>query len=108
MKRILLIALSLSVLIIGSGMAFAEDNVTDDLSSVESDVVNSNVSVSGTSFSDVQNTINKASAGDTVMVEGTFTSNKKAIDIKKPLTIQGKNGATFDAKKLSSVFTISS
>ncbi len=58
-------------------------------------------------FEDIQNLIDKATAGSTIKLSGTYIGNSKEITINKALTIKGVDGkATLNAKGLSRIFNI--
>lgn len=72
------------------------------------DTLTNTVNVTGNSFDDIQKTIDSSNNGDIIELEGTYTLNKKPINVKKSVTIQGsKKGATLDAQYKESVFLIS-
>ena len=64
--------------------------------------------VSGNRFSDIQNAIDAATAGDTLYLKGvTYINDIKAnMIIDKPLTIIGTEGTILDAEGYSRIFNI--
>ena len=62
--------------------------------------------VTGSTFEDIQTAINSATAGDTLILSGTYTGSGTYITIDKQLTITGRNNCTLDAQSLSSIFRI--
>lgn len=60
-------------------------------------------------FDDIQNSINAASEGSTIELDGTYNGNSKEIIVSKAVTIKGVNGkATLNSKDLSRIFNINS
>ncbi len=102
--------LSLLILVFSVSLVCAESNDTATLTDSQgssSDVLSSQINVSGTTFNDVQKSLDKSSKGDVIELDGTYSGNKKPIEVKKDVTIQGsKNGATLDAKKNSAILNI--
>ena len=97
MKRILLITILIALISLTA--VSAQDN--------ETIIIDDNpLNVSGTTFDDIQNTIDEAESGSTVNLNGTYTGSKE-IEIAKDITIEG-NGATLDASHKSRIINISS
>ncbi len=67
-------------------------------------------SLNGGTFKDIQNTINKASSGDTIKLSGTFVSTGSAdtISLNKKLTFTSSSGATLDGKQSTVILKIDS
>ena len=101
MNRKIIGLLSLFIIILTMSVVCAEENQTS------ANLTSSNIVVSGDSFDDVQDAIKGASSNDVIELEGYYHGNRNPIKIDKSVTIQGSgNGATLDAKKMSSVFDI--
>ena len=64
----------------------------------DNDILSSSVTVDGTTFDDIQNTINNANDGDTIILNGLYTESGSQISITKTLTFIGINGATLDGQ----------
>ena len=58
------------------------------------------------SFDGIQSLVDSAESGDTILLNGTYTSSGKAINVNKTLTIDGQGETTLDAKQLSGIFII--
>ena len=61
---------------------------------------------SGNTYSSIQEKINAASAGDTILLKGTYSSTGERIVIDKKLTIRSDSTATLDGKHLSTAFYV--
>lgn len=96
---------SLFILIVSMAAVSASDNVTDDVCQVQDEPVIESA-VSGNTFKDIQNAIDKASANDVITLEGTYTGSGSEITINKAITIQSSTKATLDAKSKSRIFKI--
>lgn len=112
MKRILII-LSIFLVLIGAlGIASAAEDVDMDgfvsnSTDLEQDDCLGDAAPEENTFSDVQTQINQANVNDVVELEGTYCGNGTPITIDKSLTLKGKGeGATLDARGLSSVMTV--
>ena len=82
-------------------------NQTDNLQTPDdANPLKSNITVSGNSFNDIQNTINQASPNDTLKLSGTYKSSGKVITLSKSLVFDGEMNATLDANHLSGIFYI--
>lgn len=117
-KKILIISI---LLILSIGVVSASENVTDDISATDvvavdsdvdvekisasdEDVLQSTITVSGKTFDDIENAIDKAKANDVIQLSGTYTCSESSIYVDKSITIQGdSNKATLDAKGLTSI-----
>lgn len=102
MKKFIILALSLALLLISTSLVFAEDvNSTNDT------VLSQTATVSGTSFDNIQETIDVSKDNDVIELNGKYTINNKPITINKPMTIQGSgNGAVLDARNLNNIMEI--
>jgi predicted outer membrane repeat protein len=119
MKLRYALALSALILIFTIGIASANDNLTDDgaLASTGSDVVDElgetedaemlESAVSGNTFADIQNAVDKAKDDDVIELSGKYTGSKSPITVSKKITIDGK-GATLDGAKKSSIINVKS
>ena len=117
-KKILIISI---LLIFSIGVVSASENVTEDISAIDvadidsevdvekisvsdNDALQSTITVSGNTFSDIEKAIDKAKANDVIKLSGTYTGSGSSIYIDKPVTIQGdSNKATLDAKGQSAI-----
>ena len=98
-----------------SAVSAADFNATDEvmgetvidgnLEVIQEDTLSTTHNVSGNTFADIQNTIDNAEAGDTVVLLGNYTGSGSGISIGKSLTIEG-NGAVLDARQLSGIIGI--
>ena len=52
----------------------------------DNDILSSNITVEGNTFNDIQNEINKANNGDTIILDGIYTESGKQIVINQTLT----------------------
>ena len=93
-------ALSLSE---DSSMGFLELNLTND-------VLNSQYSLNGGTFKDIQDLVDNAGAGDTIILNGDFYAEdgSSTVTIDKKLTITSSNSATLDGKDKARIFNIKS
>ena len=94
-KKILGFSLIILILAITIGAVSAEDNST--LLGDDSPITNEKT------FDDIKTALDKASAQDTVELEGTYVSQGNQIKIDKDITIQGKN-AILDGRNSSRIF----
>ena len=78
-----------------SGNITLSNNILDD-----NDVIESN------NFAYIQNLIDKANSGDTILINGSYYGFGIPIRVTKSLTLIGENNATLDAKNLSKIFYI--
>lgn len=88
----------------------SQDNETLKAESFDSqDQLSATLTPSGNLYKDIQDKVNAANAGDTILLKGTYYSkgNDKII-INKKLTITADSTATLDGKHLSTAFTINS
>ena len=85
---------------------YCEDNAdVENLASVDSS--NSNdLGDSEKNFSEIQDLIDYAEAGDTILLNGTYIGSGKEINVNKSLTIDGQGSTTLDAQRASSIFSI--
>ena len=74
--------------------------------SSESSTVQSDIAVNGTSFDDIQHSIDSSSINDTIVLNGNYKSTGSPITISKSLKFQGENNATLDGRKVSGIFNI--
>lgn len=64
-------------------------------------------SLNGGTFKDIQDTINKASDGDTITLEGKFISNgNDTILLSKRLIFTSSSKATLDGKQMTRIFEV--
>lgn len=116
MKRFLIFISMILILIISIGMVAAADDSTNGIdSSIEDSNINeespltTDHSVSGTTFDDIQDSIDESSTGDKISLENkvyTGSSNSQIqIENKDSLTVYG-NGATLDGNGITSIFKI--
>ena len=56
-------------------------------------------------FSDVTKMVDNANPNDEIILDGTYVSQGKEIEVTKNLTFKGKNSATLDGKKTSRIIT---
>ena len=94
----------MSIVLILFSLSFVSAEDISNSTATPSETVN----VTGHSFDDVQVAVDNANSRDVISLdEGYYKINKKPIDIKKTVTVQGsKKGTVLDAKKLDSVFII--
>lgn len=87
--------------------ALADETALDDSLEItaDDDTLTATRTVSGSTFADIQKSVDNAQAGDTIKLSGTYTGSGSMIKINKTLTIEG-NGATLDAKDSSKIFEI--
>ncbi|WP_298523228.1 right-handed parallel beta-helix repeat-containing protein [uncultured Methanobrevibacter sp.] len=90
------------ILTIGIGVVSANDNTTQTLTETPTNTLTDN----GKTFTDIQKQIDAAGENATIELEGEYTGQGKKINIKKPITITSKNGATLNAKSKSNIFNI--
>ena len=62
--------------------------------------------VTGNKFSDIQSAINSASAGDTIILNGTYLGSESEIQVSKSITITGVGNTILNARKMSGIFKI--
>ena len=106
MKLKILLVFSLILLMLTLGAVSAQDNSTDDIAHGEDgDVLEK--AVSGNTFKDIQTTVSSCNDGDTVELNGEYSSLGSPISISKSITIDG-NGATLNAGKKSSILKVTS
>lgn len=99
MKKIIIILSALLILLSLSIVSAEEIDANDTLEST--------VDVSGSSFDNIQKSIDNSKKGDVIELDGTYKINKNPITIKKSVTIQGSNkGATLNAMKKDSAIII--
>lgn len=87
--RYIYIALVCIVMLITIGVASAES-----------------IETNGSTFDDIQTTIDVANPGDTIELDGEYSSNSAQINLTKTMTLQGKNNAVLDGAKKSSILCI--
>lgn len=102
-KRLIPLMITVLILIITIGAAAATDNSTEIAADNATIAPNNDIKT----FADIQNQIDDAGENTTIELEGIYQSSGKAIEIKKPITIASKNGATLDAQFKSNIFNIS-
>ena len=79
-------------------MAVEKTGISDD------GELQSTITVSGKTFNDIQNAVDKAKANDVIQLTGTYTGSEGSIYVDKSLTIQGdSNYAILDAQETSSI-----
>ena len=86
-----------------------ELDVEDKLeNSQTNEILSTSYSANGGTYSDIQKLVDKASAGDTITLKGTFSakSSSDIIKVNKKLTITSSSTATLDGKKLSNAFQL--
>ena len=104
LKRLIIISV---LLILCIGTASADENVTDDIISLDNNIEEpESVDARGNTFDDIQKTINDAQINSTINLNGTYTGLKE-ITIKKDITLEG-NGATLDGQHSSRILKIKS
>ena len=108
----------LIVLVIAMGTVSANDlNSTDtvavdneqeivDAALIEEETLSSTRTVSGNTFTDIQNTIDSAEDGDTIELSGQYTGSGDPIWVNKTVTIAGKEDTVMDAKNESYILYI--
>jgi hypothetical protein len=114
-KKFMFMSIFILTLLTISAVSAADFNSTDEvmgetvidgnLEVIQEDTLSTTHNVSGNTFADIQNTIDNAEAGDTVVLLGNYTGNGSCISIGKSLTIEG-NGAVLDARQLSGIIGI--
>lgn len=102
-KRLIPLMITVLIMIITIGAAAATDNSTEIAADNATITQNNDIKT----FADIQNQIDDADENATIELEGIYQSSGKAIEIKKPITITSKNGATLDAQFKSNIFNIS-
>lgn len=106
MKLKHLLVFSVLILIFTLGFVSANENLTDEIGESESVEVLEDT-VSGNTFTDIQNAVNNAKDNDVIELNGKYTSSKSEITITKSLTIDG-HGATLDGAKKSKILNVKS
>ena len=114
-KKFMFMTIFILTLLTISAVSAADFNSTDEvmgetvidenLEVIQEDTLSTTHNVSGNTFADIQNTIDNAEAGDTVVLLGNYTGKGSGISIGKSLTIEG-NGAVLDARQLSGIIGI--
>ncbi|KZX12907.1 hypothetical protein MBORA_10180 [Methanobrevibacter oralis] len=117
MNKILISTLLLIILIFSIGLVSANENINDTIIEDNTDAPNlsylSNIDnvplkktggvvryVNGSTFEDIQKTINIANDNDTIVLNGTYKSTGHQIIVNKSITITSENGhSTLDANK---------
>ena len=76
----------------------------------ENNVLNAQYSLDGGNFKDIQNIIDKANSGDTIILNGNFIAEDESstITINKKLNITSTNVATLDGTSKTRIFNIKS
>ena len=69
-------------------------------------IIQSNISVSGDSFNDIQNVVNLANENDTLILSGVYKCKNNHITVSKSLNFIGENNATLDANYISCIINI--
>lgn len=74
----------------------------------QDDLLGATRTPSGQKFSDIQTCINEASAGDTILLSGTYTATdaNSRIKINKKLTITSSSTAVLNGKDVTRIFRI--
>ena len=88
-----------------------ENSQTDELMEVDTDnenILAANYVVEGRTFQDIQNKINGASVGDTIILVGDYHSNghESTVNITKRLTITSTSTATLDGNGISGILAV--
>ena len=91
----------------GSDSDSSVEDSADSDSSVE-DSTDSAIDNSNRTFDEIQSLIDSASAGDTILLNGTYTSSGNPITLNKSLTIEGQGLTVLNANKLSEILKIKS
>lgn len=75
----------------------------------ETEILKASYSLNGGDFDDIQNIIEGAEPGDTIILNGNFVAGDDSmISINKRLTITSTNGATLDGRNKVRIFNIKS
>lgn len=115
-RKFMLIAIFLVSLVAMSAVSANDLNATDEIASedatvddnlemTQEDTLSATHKVSGDTFDDIQNAVNSANEGDTILLSGNYNGKGSHIKITKTLTVEG-NGATLDANYSSKMFEI--
>ena len=109
MKKITLLLILLTLLIINLSAVSAADTINNtisdenDLDDVQHDM--NTIKVENKTFEDINYAIEKSNDGDIIELEGNYTGSGQPIYGSKSLTLVGVGeGATLDAKNLSDIF----
>ena len=71
---------------IDSSNAFLKSISQNTVSSENNSILNKEITVSGNSFSEIQNAINSANEGDTIILKGTYNLVESQIQVNKKLS----------------------
>lgn len=117
---LILIFMYIFIILIGAVNAADENNdtltlnddgiicIAENLNDATDDSSLMDIQVDGTTFADIQDSIENADEGDTIYLNNViYAGNGNAITIDKTLTIDG-NGCTLDAQNQSQIFLINS
>ena len=88
---------------IDSSNAFSKSISQNTVSSENNSILNKEITVSGNSFSEIQNAINSANEGDTIILKGTYNLVESQIQVNKKLSFVGTDNAILDGKSKSRI-----
>ena len=83
-----------------------ENNVLEANSQDQSEVLGQQRTPDGNTYASIQDTINAAKPGDTILLKDYYYSKGNPITINKPVTITSNSMATLDGKHLSQAIII--
>ena len=88
---------------IDSSNAFLKSISQNTVSSENNSILNKEITVSGNSFNEIQNAINSANEGDTIILKGTYNLVESQIQVNKKLSFVGTDNAILDGKSKSRI-----